>query len=65
MSGAPVAPSLLPGPCPCHAGGWGQVSASAVAQCVQTKQRFVSCVGSVRGPAQMGLYSSVVTYFFL
>lgn len=38
-----------------EAGASGQFSHSPVAQCVQTKRRFVSCVGGRKGPSSDGL----------
>lgn len=65
----PSGPRLIAGACVpdrLEAGASGQLSHSPMAQCVQTKRRFVSCVGGAgEAPSQMGLYSSVVTYFFL
>lgn len=66
----PSSPGLIVGACvPARfeAGASGQFSHSPVPWPSVCRQSGVSC--SVRGageaPAQMGLYSSVVTYFFL
>lgn len=64
----PSGPELVAGarvPARLEAGASGQLSHSRVAQCVQTSSVWCPAWGVRKALAQMGLYSSVVTYFFL